>query len=226
MADRKKRLVLRPGPGAPEGNRNALRNGLWSEQPPVAVAVPHDAGVGEMVAYVEGVGGASLWIAETLHSLDVVEDETELVSFEEQALQGELDQMVALYAAVAGEAADLAGMLQGRTGITAAPLGELKPAQYDHLRRTSARALSLLLSRAASAKERLERDGLAVAGKLDNTPELNPTLRYLASIFRKALRQARRHAQYAVWAQRAAGGDGMGADPARILMMGGEDDDE
>lgn len=225
MVDRKRRLMLRPGPGAPEGNRNALRTGLWSEQPPVAVTVPPDAGVGEMVAYVEGVGGASLWIAETLHTLDV-EDEAELVSFEVQALQGELDQLVALYAAVAGEAADLAGMLRWRPGITAAPLGELKPDQYDYLRRTSARALSLLLSRAASAKERLERDGLAVAGKLDNTPELNPVLRYLASIFRKALRQAGRHAQYAVWAQRAASGDGMEADPARILMMGGEDDDE
>jgi len=222
MADRKRRLLLRPGPGAPAGNKNAVRSGLWSEQPPVAVPVPHDAGIPDLVVLVEGTGGAALWIAETLNALDV---DADLESFDEQVMKGELDQMVALYAAVAGEAADLAGQLQGRTGISVAPLGELKPEQYDHLLRTSGRALSLLLSRAASAKERLERDGLAVAGRLDNAPELNPTLRYLASIFRKALRQAGRHAQYVVWAQRAASGDGMGVDPARILMMGGEDDD-
>lgn len=202
-------LPLQGRRGAPAGNRNAGRHGLYSERPSVLVPVGADASLDDLAVLVEMMEGAALWIAE---ELDAVEDPTVEV--------GDLDVLVALYAAVAGECAHLQAEIEGR-GLKAAALGELETEQYERLLGKSARALELLLSRAASAKARLEGSGMLVATKYDNVRGVNPVLKYLASIFRKAQRQALRHGQYLVWAQRVEDRR-MGDDPLVILSAARE----
>lgn len=198
-------LTLQNGPGAPAGNRNAQRHGMYSRRPTVNVPVPVDATLDDMEAFVGSMAGGALWIAQEMDWLadDVVD-------------VYEREQMVALYAAVAGEAYDLRATLEGRAGLRSSPLGRLRADQYDALLRGSAASLELLLSQVASAKQRLEVDGLLVAGKRDNERAMNPTLRYLASTLRKAMRQAWRHAEYIAWGQDDQ--DGAILDPAAVLQ--------
>jgi len=174
----------------------------------VEVVVPLDATLGDVAEWVGTISGMALYIAEEVDALDGA------------AAVDDVDQLVALYASVAGEAADLRAILEGREGLRPAPLGRLKAHQFEQLLRTSGRALALILSKAASANKRLEDNGLLIGGKLDNTPVLNPVVRYLAAIYRKALRQAQRHAQYVLWA--GADEDEL-RDPAQVLIMGGDD---
>lgn len=198
-------IKISSGAGAPQGNRNAARHGLYATRPPVQVEVGADVALPDLGGLADMVGGAALWVAEELQMID---DDTVEVDT--------LATLVALYAQVAAECADTQARLAGRSGLRPAPLGELKPHQYDNLLRKSARALSLMLSQAASAKERLEYNGLLVAGKLDRTREINPTLKYLAGIMRKINRQLARHAEYVVWANQDKEAEHL--DPARVLL--------
>lgn len=193
------------GVGAPQGNRNAARHGLYSSKPPVQVEVAMDVALPELGELAAIVSGAALWVAEELQMID---DPTVDVD--------EVAPLVALYAQVAAECSDTQARLAGRSGLRTAPLGDLQPHQYDQLRRKSARALSLMLSQAASAKERLEINELLVAGRRDREREINPTLKYLAGIMRKINRQLVRHAEYIVWG--IEGEDADQLDPAQVLL--------
>jgi len=198
-------LPLQAGPGAPAGNTNAQRHGLYSQNPDLRVTVSADTGLDVLEDYVGLVAGSALWVAQALTEVD------------EPLVDGyALESLSMLYAAVAGEAYDMRAGLQGRTGLRASPLGRLTERQYDELLRGSAASLELLLSQVASAKTRLEVNGLLVASrKIDGERELNPTLGYLAGGFRKVLRQLWRHAEYVHWAARDD--DEATLDPAAVL---------
>ncbi len=198
-------LPLQAGPGAPAENRNARQHGLYSRRPEVLVPVPVDATLTEMETYVGSIAGGALWIAQELEWLS-----DEVVDVYER------EQLVALYAVVAGEAYDLQVTLEGRAGLRASPLGQLREGQYEQLLHGSAASLELLLSQVASAKRRLEIDGLLVAGERDNERQVNPTLKYLAGTLRKAMRQLWRHSEYIAWGQDDE--DGAVLAPAAVLQ--------
>jgi len=204
-------LTLQGRRGAPGGNTNAGKDGLWSARPPVRIEVAAAVPLPQLAGLAETISGGALWIAEALADVE-----------HPQVDEGEVEQKIALYAAVAGEAAHLQAVLEGRTGVRPAPLGELTPQRYERLTRQSAGALSLMLSQVASAKARLEVNGLLVAGPRDNERLLNRSLNYLAGTMRKTLRQVERHAGYVAWRQGAEGA--AMADPAAVLA--GWDDDE
>jgi len=126
-------LTLQGRRGAPGGNTNAGKDGLWSARPPVRIEVAAAVPLPQLAGLAETISGGALWIAEALADVE-----------HPQVDEGEVEQKIALYAAVAGEAAHLQAVLEGRTGVRPAPLGELTPQRYERLTRQSAGALSLM----------------------------------------------------------------------------------
>lgn len=200
-------IRLQSAAGAPPGNTNARGHGLYSKRPPVTVAVPVDASLDDLAELIEQAAGAAHWIASELVTLSGDKLDVE-----------EIARMVVLYAGVAGECDDLVGNLAGHTQVEAAKYGELSPQKFEELLRRSADRLGLAISQIVSAKARLETNGLIVAGRLDNTRELHPTLRYLAGSLRTLKRMVRQHAGMLAWRQAAQ--QGLDDDPALILLGG------
>lgn len=190
--------------GAPVRNTNAISHGLHSQSPALRVVVPTSAGLIELAEYAGSLGDAAQWIAGSLA---------------EQL--GPLDtdvRLVGLYAAVAGEMAQVVGELLGETGIKPANLGRLDDAQFETLMRKEAAALSLILSQCRSAfqhiKEREEigggasreveggGQGLLIFDYKKDEWRANPVLSYLASHIRDAKRLMREMAANRAWQQR------------------------
>lgn len=213
-------ISTQAGPGAPPGNRNAARTGLYAQKPDVRVHIPANVGMGTLADHAQSVAEGAAMIAEQLTTLGTAADEgtleaeilgTALFSVEE------LDELVVLYAKVAGEADNLAGVLLGRQGVPVQSLGTLGPEEYQRMVARSARYLSLMMSRAASAVTRLQASGVVVASrKQDRGRELAPTLSELAKVFRTILRQMKTHAGYLAW----QAGDAVEAESPAMVLEG------
>jgi hypothetical protein len=188
---------------APDRNTNAISHGLHSKSPAVRVIVPHEVGLIELAAYANDMGDVAQWIASGLaEQLGATHPDVRLVG---------------LYAAVAGEMAQVVGEFLGETGIKPSNLGRLDDAQFEQLMRKESAALSLILSQCKSAFQHL-RDREELAGSTDKGViggaegllvwmetkgwRANPVLGYLASHIRDAKRLMREMAANRVWQQR------------------------
>lgn len=211
-------LSTQAGPGAPPGNRNAARSGLWATRPDVRVSIPPNVSMGALAEHALSVGEGASMIAEQLTAIAAALDEGRLeaeILGEALFTVEELDQMIVLYAKVAGEADEFAGELMGRQGVRVASLGTMESGEYGRMVARSARYLSLMMSRAASAVSRMQTSGVVVASReRDRGRALSPTLGELAKVFRTILRQMKTHAGFLAW----QAGDAVEAEsPAMVL---------
>lgn len=136
--------------GAPEGNKNAVSVGLHTKSPAVRVIVAPDVSIAGLSVYAVDLSDAARWVAEQLA--------------DELSMDHRDAKLIGLYAAVAGEMAQIAGELQGETGIKPSPLGGLTDAQFDTMMDKQARALSLILSQCGSAWKHLQERQEIAAG--------------------------------------------------------------
>jgi hypothetical protein len=195
--------MARSKSGAPAGNKNAAKTGLYIANPSERVIIAPDAGLDVLAQGARDLADAALWIAESLNSINLTLEDGKLVS---------------LYAAVSQELNQLAGELAGEAGIKPASLGTLSDAQYELLMQKQAKALSLTLSQCMGTwkhirdREEIRKD---VENSADQTPVLempagliitecgvpflNPALDYLAAHMRAAKRMMRDMAANRAW---------------------------
>lgn len=175
-------------PGAPTKNVNAVTSGLYTRTPSRRVSLKGAMSAGTLAPYVQDLGDASLWIAETLAT---------------KAETGEGQQLASLYATVAHEMFQLQAEMQGVTGIKPASLGRLSEDGFNALIMKQRAALELVLSQITTAVQRV-RDVESIEGTgviLDEV--VNPVLRYLAGHIRMAKRMMRDMAANWAWQQAA-----------------------
>lgn len=185
--------------GAQAKNINAVGHGLHSLTPVRRVEVLPDVGFGGLAVFTNTLVDAALSIARELETrLHVADDDAGLIT---------------LYAAVAGELTQLAGELQGETGIKPASLGTLTDSQYDAMMKKQAEALSLILSQCVSAWQYVQmheelkgQSGLLVRGKFGELVA-NPVLARLAGHMRTAKRLIKDMAADIAWRERGSDDD-------------------
>lgn len=186
--------------GAPQANQNAQKGGLYARQPgdwvPVAVGVRPEG----LAVFARDLGDASLWLAEALAAIDTPD----------------AARAAGLYASVAQELWQVAGEMEGATGIKASPLGTLSDEAFGRMMEKQVSALSLILSQCRTAWRRLrERHEIGAEGGLFDGEKLNPILGYLAAHMRSAKRMMRDLAANRAWHER--GQDAQEDLAARIL---------
>jgi hypothetical protein len=189
--------------GAPTRNINATGHGLYTVNPERRVRVAADLDVAEMATFANDLGSGALWIAETLAS-----------KLDDLGLM-EGRKLIGLYASVGQELAQLAGELEGETGIKPASLGQLSDARYQGLMIKQGKALELILNQCIGAwqhikdHEDITQDGLVRIveqtsddGETVKICEINPVLDYLAGHMRVAKRIMREMAANLAWKNR------------------------
>lgn len=199
--------------------RGALRSGLYAQRPPVQVEVGADVTLTDLGGHAADIGAMARTIANGLTVIGNAFDEGTIAA----TVLGvptfdvvDVDGLITLYAAVAAEGDELGAVLESGGKVKAADLGTLERMAADRLMLRSADSLSLMMSRAASATQRLERDGLVIPDrKTDRGRLLAPELARLAGQYRACMRQMKVHAGYLVWL--GSGADAETMDPAMVL---------
>lgn len=190
--------------GAPSGNNNAQKHGLYKKTPDAVVVVAADVSSVEMAVLARDLGGAALWIADELAA--------RIANIEHKD-----QKLVSLYASVGQELHQVAAELEGESGIKPAPLGKLSDAGYEELMRESARALSLILSQCAAAYQHVFDAETALGYGLFRMGGVNPVLHSLAGSMRSAKRIMREMAANQSW--RVNGADDKDDLTARLMRM-------
>lgn len=201
---------------------SALRSGLYARKPPVQVEIAPDMALTDLGQHAADIGAMARSVANGLTAIGNAFDDGSVAAVVMGIPLfgvGDVDGLITLYAAVAAEGDELGAVLQSGGKIKAAALGRMDPDAAGQLLARSADSLSLMMSRAASATQRLERNGLIVPDrKQDRGRALAPELSRLAGQYRACMRQMKTHAGYLVWL--GSGGDADIMDPAMVLGAG------
>lgn len=173
--------------GAPRGNQNAQKGGLYAQQPGDWVPVAPQVRPEGLAVFARDLGDASMWVAEALAAIEAPD----------------AARAAGLYASVAQELWQLGGELEGATGIKPSPLGALNEGMFEGMMLKQVGALSLILSQCRTAWRRLrERHEMGAEGGLFDGEKLNPIIGYLAAHMRSAKRIMRELAANRAWQER------------------------